>query len=305
MRGMTPTQVLEANIRLADAQSAVARHSGFESWPALSRYVEQLRALEGTWEFVYLEIEGKEQSRAFLTGAKIEMDGDCFRSMDAFQTYEGVFTIDVEETPHHIDINFVNGPHAGASSYGIFETEGDDLTICLGLVGSSRPTSFTTSPDTGHALERLVRSSRSRPEGVTGGTETPVVVREVEPVALTPEHKLLEGEWLALEVVRDGIPLPGPMVSVGKRVGDGTRMTVSFGGQVMLEAESAINAGANPIEVDYFLTNPGMQGLTLLGIMEWTAEGVQFCFGQPGQGRPGAFESKPGSGHTFSRWRKP
>ena len=50
-KGMTAEQVRQTRFRLADAQSAIARKTGFASWPHLARHVEQLRALEGTWAF--------------------------------------------------------------------------------------------------------------------------------------------------------------------------------------------------------------------------------------------------------------
>ena len=46
-RTMSVAAVRAAGFRLADAQSVVARQTGFGSWPALSRHVQQLRALEG------------------------------------------------------------------------------------------------------------------------------------------------------------------------------------------------------------------------------------------------------------------
>src|SRR5437870_1951530 len=55
---MTAAQVLETRYRLADAQSASARITGFAAWPHLTRHVEQLRALEGTWSFARLEMDG-------------------------------------------------------------------------------------------------------------------------------------------------------------------------------------------------------------------------------------------------------
>src|SRR4029079_2558119 len=48
-RGMRPDVVRAAGFKLADAQSVIARRSGFASWAALSRHVEDLRALEGEW----------------------------------------------------------------------------------------------------------------------------------------------------------------------------------------------------------------------------------------------------------------
>src|SRR5262249_27798880 len=66
---MSATQIFKAGFRLADAQSAIARKTGFSGWPALARHVEQLRALEGAWEFVSLEIEGQAIPPAGLTAS--------------------------------------------------------------------------------------------------------------------------------------------------------------------------------------------------------------------------------------------
>jgi hypothetical protein len=54
-RKMSPAQARAAEFRLADAQSVVARQSGFASWPSLAKHVEQLRALEGEWHFEFLQ----------------------------------------------------------------------------------------------------------------------------------------------------------------------------------------------------------------------------------------------------------
>jgi len=60
-----------AGFRLADAQSVVARQTGFGSWPALSRYVQQLRALEGDWRFVSLEIDGAAVPAGMLSQSRL------------------------------------------------------------------------------------------------------------------------------------------------------------------------------------------------------------------------------------------
>ena len=79
-KGMNAAAVRSATFRLADAQSAVARKTGFASWPRLARHVEQLRALEGTWEFVSLEVDGSTVPPAALASSRILMDGDRFRT---------------------------------------------------------------------------------------------------------------------------------------------------------------------------------------------------------------------------------
>src|SRR5437867_2657122 len=93
-KDMSDEQIRKARFRLADAQSAIARKTGFASWPQLARHVEQLRALEGTWEFVSLEIEGQPMSAAMLTTSRILIDGDRFRSESPGAIYEGIFNID-------------------------------------------------------------------------------------------------------------------------------------------------------------------------------------------------------------------
>src|SRR6476469_3877717 len=57
-RRMTASAARSAGFRLADAQSVVARQTGFASWPALSRHVQELRGLEGEWRLASLEVDG-------------------------------------------------------------------------------------------------------------------------------------------------------------------------------------------------------------------------------------------------------
>src|SRR5205823_5838719 len=74
-KGMTAEQVLAARFRLADAQSAIARKTGFGSWPQLARHVEQLRALEGSWSFSRLEIDGSTIPASALGASRLLIDG--------------------------------------------------------------------------------------------------------------------------------------------------------------------------------------------------------------------------------------
>src|SRR6266542_2382094 len=75
---MNDQQMRKAGFRLADAQSALARQTGFASWPQLARHVEQLRALEGTWEFESLEMDGSTIPPAALQSSRLLIDGDRF-----------------------------------------------------------------------------------------------------------------------------------------------------------------------------------------------------------------------------------
>ena len=250
---MTLTQVRKAGFRLADAQSAIARKTGFSNWPQLARHVEQLRALEGTWEFDSLEVDGRPMAEPMLESSRILIDGDCFRSEMGGTSYEGVFNIDVEKDSHAIDIEFVSGPESGNWNYGIFELAGDRLKICLDMGGHNRPTAFRTTPGSHCALEILRRASATRPDSVTGGTpQPPPEGLAPETIAVefayvdSPTLARLQGQWASVRLLQDGNELPSSMATTGQRVATENEIKVTFGGKVMLHALVRISRKHGP-----------------------------------------------------------
>jgi uncharacterized protein (TIGR03067 family) len=309
-KGLSPEQVRGAGFRLADAQSAVARKSGFAAWPGLARYVEGLRSLEGTWAFRTLQIDGQAMPVEGIDSPRLLIDGDRFRMESPEATYEGLFDIDVERIPHTIDIDFVEGPEAGNRCEGIFELDGDQLTFCLGLTGATRPRDFASRPGTGHAFERLERVERARPAGVDGGTaqplDPPAVPRDMSsfPDDVTPLLAALQGEWIPTELKTAGQALAPAMLAYGSRTMLGTETKVVFGGQTMVHAKVRMNDAASPVEIDYLNLSGPKRGSVSFGIMRWIGDEVVFCMASPGAPRPADFSCEKGSGRTFSRWRR-
>jgi uncharacterized protein (TIGR03067 family) len=307
--GMTAKQILQKQFRLADAQSAVARKTGFASWPHLSRHVEQLRALEGTWEFASLEVDGSAMPPTMLGSSRILIDGDRFRTESPEATYDGVFNINVETQPYEIDIEFVAGPEAGNSNFGIFRLDGDQLEICLDLNGKPRPADFRTSPGSGQAYERLRRSSSMRPENVTGGT--PPVFSPSSPVqdaagfefAASKTLTRLQGDWKPVKIVHNGQALPTAMLSTGLRSGKQNELKVTFGGQLIIHALVRINENADPIQIDYYSLCGPTKGTIQHGIMQWIGDDACFNMASAGQPRPNDFNCPAGSGRLLSQWR--
>lgn len=297
-----------AQLRLADAQSVVARQRGFASWAALVRHVEQLRSLEGDWRIARLEVDGHQVPPAALAMTRILIDGDRFRTESPEGTYEGIFTIDTEASPPHFDIHFVAGPEAGNWSYGIYALDGaDQLTLCLGLTGAPRPSELATAPGRGHALEQLHRISAARPDGVTGGTPPPPGQMELgDPVAfevaMTPMLERLQGAWQAVELVVDGKVMPAPLVAAASRTMTGNEVKVVVGGQTVVHARVRIDEAAAPIAIDYLDLRDKTAGALTRGILEWLGDEVRFLMAPACEPRPTGFEP-PGRG-TLSRWRR-
>jgi uncharacterized protein (TIGR03067 family) len=309
--GLSAAQVRERGFRLADAQAAIARKSGFGAWPGLARHVERLRGMEGTWAFRSLELDGGPVPSTMLTHSFLLIDGDRFRMDSPEAVYEGIFTIDVDPTPHLIDIDFVEGPEAGNRCEGLFELEGDRFTICLGLAGSSRPDRFATSPGSGHALEELVRVERARPAGVDGGTASPPAPEPppVQPesdfaAAVTPTLQKLQGEWVPLELITSGSPLQPAYLPFGSRTHSGVETKVIFGGQMQVHARVRLNEAAVPIEVDYLNLIGKAKGSISRGIFRWEGDEAVYCMAAPGASRPSSFTCDKGSNRILSRWKR-
>jgi uncharacterized protein (TIGR03067 family) len=307
---MTVEQVLKSEFRLADAQSAIARQTGFASWPQLARHVEQLRALEGTWEFASLVVDGHSMPAAAISASKLLIDGDRFRTESPEATYEGVFNINVESEPYEIDIEFVAGPEAGNWNYGIFRLDGDRFELCLDLNGKPRPKEFRAASGSGHAYETLRRSSRARPENVSGGTPSEKLP---DPVAadcggfnFVPTSTLtrLEGDWSAVALVRDGQEALPMVIATGRRLAAKNDVKITFAGQLMIHALVRIDETQDPIHVDYLNVGGYSKGAYQEGIMKWVGDDACFCMAAPGQPRPTDFESTAGSGKTLSQWRR-
>lgn len=307
-KGMSLQQIRQAGFRLADAQSVVARKTGFGSWPQLAHHVDQLRAMEGTWVFTHLEIDGNRVPAGLLGNSRILIDGDCFRTESPEATYEGVFNINVEAQPHEIDIEFISGPEARNWNYGIFRLAGDQFELCLDLNGKPRPKEFSTSPGSGHAYERLTRGSASRPANVAGGTparQSPTNhIDDTEfKYAACPTLSHLQGEWEPVQIVLDGNELPSAMLATGLRTMTENRLKIIFGGQVTVDALVRVDASTDPVNIDYLNCCGHAAGQVQQGILQWVGPEIRVNMAAPGHSRPTDFTCPVGSRRTLSRWR--
>ena len=278
---LSDEQIREGIWKLADAQSAVARATGFASWPQLSRHIEMLRGLEGEWHFESLEVAGEQINPAMLTGSYIRIDGDQFIAVSPSETDSGTFLIDVEANPNTIDIRFEKGSEADSTCYGLFKCDGSLVTFCLGLVGEERPPTFATRPGVPEALETLRRGSARTPSA--------------QPFT----HTKVDGKiWQAIELNINGQPLDPQFLPHARRIEDGDEVRVEVMGQVMMRATYFIDRSCEPWHINYLESG----NITQEGIAKLDSEGVLWvCMGAQGASRPTKFNSGPGL--TFGLWR--
>ncbi len=109
--------------------------------------------LQGKWVVKSFEYNGSEVER--LKNAIREFkDGKYSLTPKTGEAIEGAVTLDTSQSPKAIDLD-VNG----RIIKGIYELDGDTLTLCYNLASDERPSEFASKPDTGlikivHAREK-------------------------------------------------------------------------------------------------------------------------------------------------------
>jgi uncharacterized protein (TIGR03067 family) len=98
--------------------------------------------LKGTWTLVSLEERGKQVPPLDL---KFTFEDEKFIHHEGTKNpKEGTYQLDPTKTPRAIDIS-----EAGrVVGYGIYQLDGDTLTLCVARANATRPTAFATADGT-------------------------------------------------------------------------------------------------------------------------------------------------------------
>jgi uncharacterized protein (TIGR03067 family) len=111
---------------------------------------KELKALEGKWKAVGLEMGGKplpkETVAAFEFSYIISADGKASGRMGKSE-YEAELSVDPKKSPKTIDNTHESGQYKGKMQYGIYKKNGDKWIVCMsppGVAETDRPKSFDT-----------------------------------------------------------------------------------------------------------------------------------------------------------------
>ena len=271
-----------------------------------------MKALQGAWDVVALEVEGQKTPAGAAGDSQIILKGDKFTTVSMGAAYSGTFKVDAKRKPHTIDILFTDGPHAGMKSLGILTLKNDTWTLCLGMAGATRPKSFVTKPGSGHALETLKRSTgRKVGKTVARTAEVPTAPSSRKSATsnagnksptMGPEIAEHGGDWAMVSLDQSGKPaVPAEYLHYGRRVVNGDDLAVTMNGQTMLKASFTVDVSTKPKSIDYTLAHGGKKQL---GIYEFDGDTARYCMAAPGDARPTDFATKTGDGRTLSVWKK-
>jgi uncharacterized protein (TIGR03067 family) len=105
--------------------------------------------LQGTWEFVSMELDGKKQDQK----GTITFDGDQFTvKIGDTVVQSGTQTLDTSKKPHAVDAKILEGEGKGMTQLGIYEIDGDTMKACFDVMGKKRPTEFKSAGGSGTML---------------------------------------------------------------------------------------------------------------------------------------------------------
>jgi uncharacterized protein (TIGR03067 family) len=111
---------------------------------------KELEKLQGTWQLVSAETDGKKAPQEQLKKVRVVIRGQKHTVFfgDKAVAKEIAFRIDPTKNPKTVD----DLRPTGQSILGIYELKGDTLRSCVAPAGKERPTRFAAEAGSGHTL---------------------------------------------------------------------------------------------------------------------------------------------------------
>jgi uncharacterized protein (TIGR03067 family) len=130
---------------------------------------------------------------------------------------------------------------------------------------------------------------------------------DTKDAAIKKDRKLYKGAWRVVSLERDGIKadyVAAQWKIIVVNEADGN-WKIEFNGKEVARGTSTIDPTERPKIIDLVTTDEAF-GLreTTLGIYEIDKDTRKVCLAKPGERRPTAFASKPGSGLTLVTFKR-
>jgi uncharacterized protein (TIGR03067 family) len=104
---------------------------------------KELKKFQGVWTFESIEAGGKKDTSDELKTLTLTFAGDKYTVKKGDEVIQvGTQKLDPSKSPKSIDVTVTEGLNKGAVMLGIYEIDGDTLTVCFDEEGKKRPTEF-------------------------------------------------------------------------------------------------------------------------------------------------------------------
>jgi len=119
---------------------------------------KELEKFQGTWKYVSVEVEGKQQSEGFAKSTLVIKGNQWTVSEGDKIVAQNTIKLDPTKKLKRIDLTSTMDSDKGRRIRGIYTLEGDKFTMCdRGVDKGKRPAKFGTQPESGLVLVVLQR----------------------------------------------------------------------------------------------------------------------------------------------------
>jgi uncharacterized protein (TIGR03067 family) len=108
---------------------------------------QELKKFQGDWVAVAIEVNGRQAPEQLVKSLRVTFKGNQVTIKEGRRVSEATFTIKPTKKPPRIDGTSKAGEKE-IETIGIYEFDGDRLTICYTLAGGKRPQKFSTKGGT-------------------------------------------------------------------------------------------------------------------------------------------------------------
>jgi uncharacterized protein (TIGR03067 family) len=122
---------------------------------------KDLKKIQGTWQFVAQEMEGKQRPKEEVAKLTITFTGDKFAVREADKVVQaGTHKLDPTKKPAQVTAMVTEGQGKGSTMLGIYEVSGDTMKVCFDPQGKERPSSFSAK---GSQFSAVIQRVKKKP----------------------------------------------------------------------------------------------------------------------------------------------
>jgi uncharacterized protein (TIGR03067 family) len=148
-------------VRLLSVLSVVVAVCAPVAWgqgDAKEAVAKEWKALEGTWEIVSIELQGKKAGLPEERKERLTFRDGTFASTQGQEVRDkGTLKLDPTKQPKTMDMMSGGEGNKGKKALAIYELKGHDLRVCISPPGQPRPTAFTTEAGSANYITTLRR----------------------------------------------------------------------------------------------------------------------------------------------------
>ena len=113
--------------------------------------------LNGKWKCTSALLGGGDFQYKNLS---VEVKNGNYYSVVNNQKETGQVQVNESTSPKQMDVSIKEGPNQGKTLPAIYDLKGKELTVCYNIIGSNRPTDFTSTKENGFLLLKFQKSSK-------------------------------------------------------------------------------------------------------------------------------------------------